>query len=70
MPLDYAVWAKIVGLVLDGAPEGRETKEQFLTRLEAVAKGLPRSYFRKIVGKMRENVLALKKARGRVPKND
>ena len=70
MPLDYAVWAKIVGLVMDGAPEGRETKEQFLTRLQAVAKGLSRSYFRKIVGKMRENVLALKKARGRVPKND
>ena len=70
MPLDYAVWKEIVDLVMDGAPDGRETKQQFLNRLELVAKSLPRSYFRKVVGRMRENVLALKEARGHVPKND
>ena len=52
MPFDYAVWKKIVDEVIDGAPEGRETKEQ--ARLEAAARSLPRSYCRKIVGRMRE----------------
>ena len=70
MPLDYAVWKRIVDFVMAGAPEGRETRSQFIARLETVAKGLPRSYFRKIVGRMRENVLALKAARGHTPKND
>ena len=64
------MWKKIVDEVIDGAPEGRETKEQYLARLEAAAKSLPRSYCRKIVGRMRENVQALVDARGRTPKND
>ena len=70
MPFDYAVWKKIVDEVIDGAPEGRETKEQYLARLEAAARSLPRSYCRKIVGRMRENVQAIVNARGGIPKND
>ena len=70
MPFDFAVWKKIVDEVIDGAPEGRETKEQFLARLEAIAKSLPRSYCRKIVGRMRQNVQAIVDARGGIPKND
>ena len=50
--------------------KGRETKEQYLARLEAAAKSLPRSYCQTILRRMRENVQAIVYARGVIPKND
>ena len=70
MPLDYAIWSTIVKRVMDSAPEGDETKEEFLVRLENVAKALPKGYVKAVIGRMRKNVVALVDARGFTPKND
>lgn len=70
MPLDYAIWHRIMTDLMNGAPSGVETKVEFLGRLRAVATSLPRGYVKSVIGRMRGNVLALVDAKGFTPKND
>ena len=70
MPLDYAIWHRIVKKVTETAPAGRESKEDFLRRLRKAAKSLPRGWVKSQIGRMKSNIQALKDARGWVPKND
>ena len=70
MPLDYAIWQRIVSKVMDEAPEHTETKEEFLARLRGVAKSLPRGYIRSIVAQMKGRTEALIASKGFTPKND
>ena len=70
MPLDYAIWHRIVKKDTEIAPAGRESKEDFLRRLRKAAKSLPRGWVKSQIGRMKSNIQALKDARGWVPKND
>ena len=70
MPLDYAIWKKILDIMVDTAPTGAETKEQFLRRLEYTAKHLPRGFIAKQIDRMQGNIKALVDAKGYHPKND
>ena len=68
--LDYGVWKKIMDDLLESSPRGKETKEQFLKRLEKVAKSLPRGFVAKQINRMKGNVQAVYDAKGWLPKND
>ena len=70
MPLDYALWKTIADKLMEEAPKGRESKEQFLERLRTIAMSLPKSYVKKVVAQMKPNLKALVDARGFAPKND
>ena len=70
MPLDYAIWHRIVQDLLKGAPKGKETRAAFLERLRKIALSLPKGYVKSVIGRMPDNVKALADARGYVPKND
>jgi hypothetical protein len=70
MPLDYAIWHRIVTQLMEEAPGGTETKKQFLDRLRVIAKSLPKSYIKSVIAKMKPNLKALVDARGYTPKND
>ena len=70
MPLDYAIWHRIMTDLMNGAPSGVETKVEFLGRLRAVATSLPRGYVKSVIGRMRGNVLALVDAKGFTPNHD
>ena len=70
MPLDYSIWARIAKQLMDEAPQGTETKKQFLARLRRIATSLPKSYIKSVIAKMRPNLKALVEARGYTPKND
>ena len=69
MPLDYAVWKRIMDKVLEGGPEGRETKEQFLARLKRCAMSLPRPWVAKQIARMKTNIQEVLDARGYHPKS-
>ena len=70
MPLDYAVWKRIVDIVMQTAPKGKETKAQFLDRLRSVAKSLPRGFIKATIARMPEIIKALVEAKGFTPKYD
>ena len=70
MPLDYAIWKKIVDETIAGAPNRTETKKEHLKRLQKVAKGLSRTYVSKVIRRMPANIDALIAAKGYTPKND
>ena len=70
MPLDYAIWSRISKQLMDEAPKGNETKDQFLDRLRIIAQSLPKSYVRKVLARMKPNLKALVDANGYTPKND
>ena len=53
MPLDSAIWQRIVNKVMGGAPDHTERKEDFLACLRGAAKSLPRGYVRSVVAQMR-----------------
>jgi len=64
MHLDYSIWQRIVKRVMDTAPNGTETRQDFLKRLRKIAKSLPKKYIKSQIAKMKSNVKALKDARG------
>ena len=70
MPLDYAIWSRIAKQLLDEAPEGKETKAEFLERLRVIAQSLPKSYIKRVIARMKPNLKALVDAGGYTPKND
>ena len=70
MPLDYAIWKRIIDQLMREAPEEKETKAAFLARLQKIATSLPKSYVKKVIAKMRPNLKALADAKGYTPKND
>jgi hypothetical protein len=70
MPLDYAIWHRIMTELMEKAPEGTEKKEQFLARLRGIAMGLPKSFVKSVIQRMRKNTKALVTSKGFTPKND
>ena len=70
MPLDYAIWKRIMDQLMEEAPEGRETKTEFLERLRVIATSLPKSYIKSVIAKMKPNLKAISDAKGYNPKND
>ena len=70
MPLDYAVWKRIIDDVMKNAPKKTETKEEFLDRLCLAAKSLPKGFIKSVIARMPANISALGDAQGLTPKND
>ena len=70
MPLDYAIWHRIMQGLASSAPKGRESREAFCERLRRQATSLPRGYVRSVIAKMPENIRAIVSAKGYTPKND
>lgn len=70
MPLDYAIWQKIVDLLDESMPTGTESKASFLARLRSAAKSLPRNFVAESIGRMRKQILGVQEARGYHPKCD
>ena len=70
MPLDYSIWQAIVEKLLDVAPDGVETKDAFLDRLQTTARSLPKGFIKKSIERMHSNIKALNDAKGFTPKND
>ena len=48
MPLDYAIWIAIEKKMDETAPEGTEKKADYIERLAAAARSLPRGYVKKM----------------------
>jgi hypothetical protein len=70
MPLDFAIWDKIMGRVLSGAPGRAETKPEFLRRLRKCAMSLPRAWVAKQIGRMKKQIDGVVEAKGYHPKSD
>ena len=70
MPLDYAIWHRIIQTVMKEAPAGTETKAAYLARLRTAAQRLPRAFVQGVVGRMHGNLEALVASKGYAPKND
>ena len=70
MPLDASLWTRIDDRMCKTAPAGVESKAEFLARLEATARALPRGCVAKAIGRTRANILAIIDAKGYHPKND
>ena len=70
MPLDYAIWDRIMKKVLDSAPEGRESKKEFLARLKKCAMSLPKSWVAAQIGRMKELIKGVVSAKGYHSKDD
>ena len=70
MPLDYAIWHAVMERVLNGAPEGTETKAAFEKRLKQCAKSLPRSFVAAQIARMKKNIQGVIAAKGYNPKWD
>jgi hypothetical protein len=70
MPLDYAIWNAIDKKMDAGAPDWKETKDEYLKRLEMCARSLPRAFVRKVIGRMKANIQGVIDARGFHSKND
>lgn len=70
MPLDYAIWQRIMEKVLETAPCDKETKAAYLTRLKKCAMSLPKTWVEMQIGRMRENIKGVKDARGYHAKKD
>jgi biotin operon repressor len=64
MPLDFAIWKAIEDRMLQCEPDRKETREQYLARLRKCALGLPRTFVRKVIGRMRTNIKEVKDAKG------
>ena len=70
MPLDYAIWAAIEKAMDDTVPAGKETKTEYLARLEKCARSLPRGFIRKVIARMKGNIQGVIDARGFHAKDD
>ena len=69
---DYSIWEKIVQKLVAEAPQGKESKDAFMSRLERCAKTLPKGTVKKAIGRMKSNIKAILNANppGYIPKND
>ena len=70
MPLDYAIWQRIVTKVMEGAPAHTERKDEFLTSLRRIARSLPKPFVRSVVAQMKRRLRDLIASKGFAPKND
>ena len=70
MPLDFAVWKAIEDKMHSTAPKGRESQEEYLTRLRQRARSLPRGFVRKVIGRMKDNIQGVIEAGGYHAKDD
>ena len=72
MPLDYAIWAKIIEKVVAGMPVGNvtESKADYLKRLKKAATSLPRGFVAKSIRHMKTNIQGVLDAKGFHPKSD
>lgn len=70
MPLDYAIWKRIVDNMMKNAPKRAETKQEYLDRLRLVATSLPKGFIKSVIARMPKNIDALVDAEGFNPKND
>ena len=70
MPLDYAIWTAIENAMDKKAHAGRESKSEYLARLEACARSLPRGFIRKVIARMKGNIQGIIDARGFHAKSD
>ena len=61
---------QVIDKVLAGAPEGKESKEDFLKRLRRIAKSLPPRYIEKLIESMPSRIQSALDARGFTPKKD
>ena len=70
MPLDYDIWKRIVDRMAERAPEGTESKKEFLARLRKIAKTLPRGVVANAIGRMKKQIVGVDQAKGYHPKCD
>lgn len=70
MPLDAAIWTRVDEKMRETAPEGRESKEDYILRLHKCAKSLPRAFVKRSIERTKENIQAIIAAKGYIPKND
>lgn len=70
MPLDYSIWNEIVKKVASQKKYKKETKTEFLERLQNAAMTLKKGYVKSVIARMRPNIKALADAKGFVPRND
>ena len=70
MPLDFALWHAIEQKMETTAPDAAESKAEYLSRLERVAKSFPRAFVRKVLGRMRGHIQGVIEAGGYHAKND
>jgi hypothetical protein len=70
MPLDYSIWKEVLKRMKACEPTARETKGDFIDRLRRCAMRLPRGYVGRVLDRMKDNLKALKEAKGYTPKND
>ena len=70
MPLDYAIRHASEQRMAASPPGATESKADYLSRLESTARTLPRSYTRKVLGRMKGNLQAVIDAGGYHAKND
>ena len=70
MPLDYAIWDEILKIMHSTAPAGRESKAEFIKRLDSARKSLPRGFVRKSIAAMRSKIKGVRDAKGYHAKND
>lgn len=54
MPLNYASWEEILRRMDGTAPEGTETKDEYLRRLKRTATSLPKGYVRAVLARMKK----------------
>ena len=64
MPLDDAIWHRVASQLMEEAPDGKVTLEQFLDRLHTIATSLPKTYIKSVIAKTRPNLQALADSRG------
>ena len=55
---------------IDTAPEGKKTTADFTARLVRCAKTLPKGFVKKSIGKMRQKIIDVVKAKGYHAKSD
>jgi len=72
MPLDYAIWKKVMDKVVSGMPKGEaaESKEEYLKRLKKAAMSLPRGFVANSIKRMKKNIQGVLDAKGYHPKCD
>ena len=70
MPLDYDIWKRIVDRMAESAPEGTESKAEFLVRFRKIATTLPRGVVASAIGRMKKQIGGVDKAKGYHPKCD
>ena len=70
MPLDYDIWKRIVDRMVESAPEGTESKAEFLVRFRKIATTLPRGVVASAIGRMKKQIVGVDEAKGYHPKCD